>query len=52
MPTLIPLQIGITQTDLSLESAREIIRALDDWFDGEMPEDIEVFRNQLLSHFF
>ena len=52
MPILIPLQVGISQTDLSLESAREVIRAIDDWFDGEMPDDVKAFRDRLLSHFF
>jgi len=49
MPTLIPLQVGISQTDLSLESAREIIRAIDDWFDGELPPDLEEFVTALSS---
>jgi hypothetical protein len=44
----IPIQIGFQRCDLSRQSAQELLKALDDWFDGDLPPDLAALRDILI----
>jgi hypothetical protein len=46
----IPIQIGFLRCDISTESARLLLAALDDYFDGDLPPDLAALRD-ILSPF-